>query len=129
MPIDLDLIEATAQKATAGPWENTSSIDGRRTSVRSKDDLLLILATGPDDLDHGRTGTRLANAAHIALLNPQLVLEWVGEMRRLREALEKIAANTYGTEVLNTDEENDAIMAPWAFRYQIIARAALKGQS
>ncbi len=43
----------------------------------------------------------------------------------LEEALKEIAKVTYGTELCNSDEENNAILAPWVFRYQEIARKAL----
>jgi hypothetical protein len=42
------------------------------------------------------------------------------------EALEKIAAVTYGTELCNTEEENNKILAEHFFWHQNIARDAIK---
>jgi hypothetical protein len=44
----------------------------------------------------------------------------------LKEALEKIAAVTYGTELCNTDEENNEILASHFFYHQRIARKVLE---
>jgi len=41
------------------------------------------------------------------------------------EALESISANTYGTELCNTDEENNEILASHYFVHQNIGREAL----
>ena len=48
------------------------------------------------------------------------------ENRRLREALEKIAAPTYGTELWNTHKERAKIYWRHLISFQTIARAALK---
>lgn len=53
----------------------------------------------------------------------------LGDNADLRAALERIAAPTYGTELCNSDEENNAILAPLVFLYQEIARDALNGAS
>jgi hypothetical protein len=41
------------------------------------------------------------------------------------EALEKISKPTYGTELCNSEEENNSILAPWALAYQMLSREAL----
>lgn len=46
-------------------------------------------------------------------------------IQRLRAALEQIAAPTYGTELCNTDEENNEILGHHMFWHQSIARKAL----
>jgi hypothetical protein len=43
----------------------------------------------------------------------------------LLEVIKKISKNTYGTEVCNTDEENNEILAQHFFYHQNIAREAL----
>lgn len=54
------------------------------------------------------------------------VAEHDAEVKKLREALEKIAAPTYGTELCNSDVENNEILARHHFINQKIAREALK---
>lgn len=46
-------------------------------------------------------------------------------VRVAREALEKIAKPTYGTELCNSSEENDPILASHMLSHQKIARSAL----
>jgi hypothetical protein len=47
-------------------------------------------------------------------------------LRKAKAALEDIAAPTYGTELINTKEENNEILARHHFSNQATARAALK---
>lgn len=57
-----------------------------------------------------------------------LIKDLSQKVERYRTALEKIAKPTYGTELCNTEEENNAILAPWVFIYQNTAREALEGK-
>lgn len=45
--------------------------------------------------------------------------------KKMREALEQIQKPTYGTEMCNSNGENNSILAPLIFQYQKIARECL----
>lgn len=47
------------------------------------------------------------------------------QLETTRAALEEISKVTYGTELCNSNEENNSILAPRVFQYQRIAREAL----
>jgi hypothetical protein len=57
------------------------------------------------------------------------VVKQAMEVEKLREALEQIATTTYGTELCNSDDENNEILAKHHFINQGIARDALKGKT
>ena len=63
---------------------------------------------------------------HLARKQAERIAELESENRRLREALEKIAAPTYGTELWNTHKERAEIYRTHLTSFQTIARAALQ---
>ena len=57
----------------------------------------------------------------------KLELKAAARIEKLEAALGEIAANTYGTELTNSDAENNDILGRHLVRFQKIAREALAG--
>ena len=79
-PAQLDEIEATAKKATRGPWEVIPATfeEGRRIKTPAYE----LMAVDIDAPYLDRT-----DAEHIAMMNPAATLALVAEVRKLRSRL------------------------------------------
>jgi len=124
----LDELRQLASKATPGPWgyDDGAVICGDGwgfSSVPSQyrfDPEDTYMRDIPEGVDSDR------DSQYIAAMNPTQCLELLDEIAKYREALEYIAAPTYGTEPFNTDEERAKIYWNHIARFQFAAREALK---
>ena len=82
-PAQLDEIEATAKKATRGPWEVIPATfeEGRRIKTPAYE----LMAVDIDAPYLDRT-----DAEHIAMMNPAATLALVAEVRELRAKVERV---------------------------------------
>lgn len=82
-PAQLDEIEATAKKATRGPWEVIPATfeEGRRIKTPAYE--LMAVDIDAPYLDR-------ADAEHIAMMDPATTLALVAEVRELRAKVERV---------------------------------------
>jgi len=115
--LNLDALYAIADAATGGKWDTDGCLVFRKDNRSGANDGVL----------HDRTGFLLnANAAHIAAFDPPTVKALIGELRRYRKALERIATDSVTFEEHYGD--GGAIEITTFMQTQAIARQALEAR-
>ena len=126
-PEKLAKLRELAAAATPGPWVADEECvvhprpDIVLASWLTKEASVVVAECGGVAFDPPRP----ADASYIAAANPATVLALLDEIERLREALERIAKPTYGTELTDTDEERAKHYWTLLQVMQHIARKAL----
>ena len=144
MTTNLDYLESLAKAATPGPWRTSRKYGEHDDIVRTEwstqskkaRDVLIggACAFGRDHRGHIRIIEAIgpqweANAAYIAAVSPDVVLELIAEIRKLRAELEYLGELHTEATVALRNKEIDTMLADNELSWLEAAREAVEKEA